>query len=353
MIDIGFYLRIQNAKRHLMGGKSLVGSTASFFEECRSKVPVVYNIETTNACNMRCSFCPRTELMTRPVKTMSPEVFMKVALQLKPHAPERWDNTGASIYEGWKGQGWVQFAHEYYGVSPDEQSENAFFLYIIPRVIVLHGYGDPLLDPRIADYVGILSRAGLESYFSCNPTNINLGRTANVFESGLTYIKYSIDSLTSSARGKDAFRNDYPKIMQVLEMKAKQNYKTQIVITMIDLGQDEFELLKEAFKGTDVYIYQKSADQAWLTGKPAAKSIHWSEFCQFPWSSMTINSSGLAVACSEDFNGEIVLGDAKVQTLEEIWNSASYRNFRQSHFDLTQDKCVNRCDMKVVGKWTS
>jgi MoaA/NifB/PqqE/SkfB family radical SAM enzyme len=350
MIDVGFYLRMQNVKDGLGRGETF-DFLPEFLEECRSPVPVVYNIETTNACNMRCSFCPRTTRMTRPVRTMSPEVFMKIALQLKPHAPEQWDNMGASIYEGWKGRGWVQYAREYYKIEPDEQSENAFFLYIIPRVIVLHGYGDPLLDPRISDYVGILSRAGLESYFSCNPTNINLGRTANVFESGLTYIKYSIDSLTSSARGKDAFRTDYPKIMQVLEMREKKNYKTQIVITMIDLGQDEFGALKEAFKGTDVYIYQKSADQAWLTGKDNSKSIHWTEPCQFPWSSMTINSSGLAVACPEDFNGEIVLGDAKVQSLEEIWNSEAYRQFRLSHFTRNSGKCWNECDMRVFGKF--
>jgi radical SAM protein with 4Fe4S-binding SPASM domain len=119
---------------------------------------------------------------------------------------------------------------------------------------------------------------------------------------------------------------------------------------MIDLGQDEFGALKEAFKGTDVYIYQKSADQAWLTGKANSKSIHWTEPCQFPWSSMTINSSGLAVACPEDFNGEIVLGDAKTQSLEEIWNSETYRQFRLSHFTRNSGKCWNECDMRVFGK---
>ena len=34
-------------------------------ESFRSREPVVYNIETTNACNMRCAMCPRTTMMTR------------------------------------------------------------------------------------------------------------------------------------------------------------------------------------------------------------------------------------------------------------------------------------------------
>lgn len=309
----------------------------AWLDTLRSPDPVVFNVETTNACNMTCHFCPRTTLMTRPVKTMDTATFMKIVLQLRPHADSLWSE-------------WVAFAEENYRIPQTEQSENAFFLYILPRVLVLHGYGDPLLDPHIPDYVGMLTRAGIQSYFSCNPTNIHIGKTANAFENGLTYIKYSIDSLKSSARGKDAFRADYPQIMRVLEMKAKKNYKTQVIITMIDLGQDEYESLKEAFAGTDVYIYQKSLDQAWMLGGERPKSIHWNEFCQIPWSSMTINSSGMAVICEEDYNGEIVLGDAKVQNLAGIWNGPFYAEFRRSHFDGNAEKCWKRCDMKVIGK---
>lgn len=33
----------------------------------RHKDPIIYNIETTNACNMRCKMCPRTTMMTRDI----------------------------------------------------------------------------------------------------------------------------------------------------------------------------------------------------------------------------------------------------------------------------------------------
>ena len=341
MIDIGFYMRLKEFKNILPeippGQRDEI---CVWLDKQRSSTPVVFNIETTNACNMTCPFCPRTTLMTRPVKTMSRDVFADIAAQLVPHPPELWNE-------------WAQFANEVYGVPPNEQSENAFFLYILPKVLVLHGYGDPLLDPHIPDYVGILTGRDIPTYFSCNPANINLGKTANVFENGLTYIKYSIDSLSASVRGKDAFKQDYPQIMAVLDMKAKHNYKTQVIITMINLGRDEYESLKDAFAGTDVYIYQKSLDQAWMVGGDKPLSIHWSEFCQMPWSSMTINSSGLSVACQEDFNGEIVLGDAKTQSPSDIWNGDAYTAFRKSHFYKTPGKCWENCDMKVIGKWLS
>jgi radical SAM protein with 4Fe4S-binding SPASM domain len=138
-------------------------------------------------------------------------------------------------------------------------------------------------------------------------------------------------------------------------MKKRYDYKTTFVITMLDLGsehqEEEFEKLKGAFAGWEVYIYLKSQDQKWYQDKKQqTKSIHWTEFCQFPWSSMTIKSNGEAVECVEDFNNEIILGDVRWERLADIWNGDRYRRFREDHFDLTRGiKCTEQCDMRLIG----
>lgn len=55
MIDIHFYMRIHELKQKIMKGQ-LFDKDYLFdeFERSRSKEPVIYNIETTNACNMKC-----------------------------------------------------------------------------------------------------------------------------------------------------------------------------------------------------------------------------------------------------------------------------------------------------------
>lgn len=342
MIDIYFYMKVHDWKKQVTTGGVQRKGALKFLESCRSAYPVVFNIETTNACNMTCPFCPRTTLMTRPVKTMGEGIFEHVADQLYPHPRELWNE-------------WIRFAKHNYGVSVWEQSENAFFLYILPRVIVLHGYGDPLLDPHIPDYVGMLTRRDVPSYFSCNPANIRLDRTERAFENGLNYIKYAIDSLSDPARGKDAFQHDYPLIMDVLNMKAQKGYDTQVIITMIDLGhpnqEEEFAALKEAFKGTDVYIYMKSADQSNLTGSDKPKSIHWSEFCQIPWSSMSISSMGLSVSCQENFDSDIVLGDVMKESLFDIWNGDKYKELRRQHIEGPVNTiCYDYCEMTKLSE---
>ena len=348
MFDIEFYMKVHDLKIDLMNGVKMKRQEVyERLESYRSPDPVVYNIETTNACNMRCEMCPRTTMMTRPVETLDLGFIKHVIDQLRPFTPDQW-------------QRWERFVAERYGIRSDDMGENHFFLYVIPKVLVLHGYGDPLLDKQMPEIVRLLAERNLSSYFSCNPANINLEKTIQTFENGLNYVKYSIESVDDlrhkEVRGKASnFSDSYRKILKLLDLKAQKNFKTVIVITMLNLNKpwqlEEFEKLREAFAGMDVYIYLKSQDQQWYQDKnEGTHSIHWIEFCQFPWSSMTIKSNGEAVECVEDYNNEIILGDARKTSLYDIWNGDRYRQFRNDHFDLTPGlKCTERCDMKLTG----
>ena len=351
MIDINFYMKIANIKQKLMVGERPDSvHVLDAFESALSQKPVIYNFESTNACNMVCGFCPRTNLMTREIESMPPELFNLVADQIEAHSEADWKR-------------WEDFATKRYKIGPDEMSENHFFLYIIPRVIVLHGYGEPLLDRNLPGYVKYLSAKGIPTYFSCNPANIDVDKTIEFFECGLDYIKYSIDSVDDSThkeiRGNASnFTKAYEKILKILEIKKRRKLKSQVVITMINFGRknqlEEYAELERCFKDQDVYIYLKSQDQQWLSDNPReTKSIHWTEFCQYPWSSMTINCNGQAVKCSDDYDAETILGDVRTESLEDIWNGEPYTRFREDHFNKSLNmQCVERCDMALTGDLT-
>lgn len=350
MFDISFYMKVFDLKRQLMDG--VIKDRDEVFkkiEEYRSKDPVIYNIETTNACNMKCEMCPRTTMMTRPIETLDIEIYKKIIDQIKPFSKNQWRK-------------WENFVEKKYEISKHDICENHFFLYIIPKVLVLHGYGDPLLDKDMPERIRLLNERDIPSYFSCNPANINIERTVKMFKNGLDYIKFSIESVDNNRhkkiRGKASnFTESYKKIIQLFELKRKYSYKTTIVITMLNLNNpnqlEEFKILQNYFKGLNAYVYLKSQDQQWYKdNKNKTSSIHWIEFCQFPWSSMTIKSNGDAVECVEDFNNEIILGNTKKESLYDIWNGQIYQKFREDHFKLTQGiKCIEQCDMKLIGNF--
>ena len=227
MFDIDFYMKAHEAVGTLRDGESLSKSELlEMFEKFRSPEPIVYNIETTNACNMRCKMCPRTTRMTRSIDFIDVVQFEKIVSQLEPHDKALWKR-------------WEQFCINTYGIRPDASpSENHFFLYIIPRVIQLHGYGDPLLDKSLAIAVKLLSEKNLESYFSCNPANIDIDRTVEMMQHGLDYLKYSFESTDDEKfkdiRGRAAnFTEAYKKTLEVIRLKEKLGLKTKIIITMV------------------------------------------------------------------------------------------------------------------------
>lgn len=347
MFDINFYMNVYEFQKRINKGEKF--NKKEIMEKFRSKEPFIYNIETTNACNMKCEMCPRTTKMTRPVETLDKETFIKIVNQIKPFSKEKWKE-------------WEKFVKKNYKISKDDMGENYFFLYIIPKVIQLHGYGDPLLDPNMAEFIKILTEKDFPCYFSCNPSNINVKKTIEMFENGLDYIKYSIESIDDIRHKKirgaaSNFTGSYKKILQLLDIKKEKGLKTTIIITMLDLNKkgqvEEFNLLKRAFKGKDVYIYLKSEDQQWYRKEyHGTKSIHWSEICKHPWMSMTIKSNAEAAMCMEDYNNEIILGDTRKESLKDIWNGEKYKKFREDHFNLNPEiKCTKECDMKLIGEY--
>jgi radical SAM protein with 4Fe4S-binding SPASM domain len=350
MFDIDFFMKINEIRKQIYNGEHFEKKyLLNKFEGDRSKKPIIYNIETTNACNMKCKMCPRTTMMTRKVETMNRETFINLVDQIEPFSKSKWSK-------------WEKFIESEYGIKSGDISENHFFTYIIPKVLQLHGYGDPLLDKNMPEYIRILSERNIPSYFSCNPANIDIKKTAQIFENGLDYIKYSIESVDDK-RHKDIrgeasnFSDSYNKIMELLKIKGEKGYKTTIIITMLNLNRidqmEDFELLKKKFAGQDVYTYLKSEDQQWYRKDyHGTCSIHWSEFCKHPWMSMTIKSNGDAVMCMEDFNNEIILGNVRKQSLYEIWNGEAYKIFREDHFNFTKGiKCTEQCDMKLIGSF--
>ncbi|MBR3723608.1 MAG: radical SAM protein [Selenomonadaceae bacterium] len=353
MLDIDFYMKFDSVVQNIKNGK-LQSEEAVFdaLETIRSKKPVIYNIETTNRCNMRCKMCPRTTMMTRSMEDIDYDTFVKVVDQISPHTENIWNK-------------WKDYCEKKYNIREnDEPSENHFFLYVISKVIQLHGYGDPLLDKNMDKYVKLLADKGFYTYFSCNPININLEATYKMLDAGISYIKYSIESTDDEAqkkiRGGGNFSKSYDDILKVLDYKHKNNLNTVIVITMINLNRqnqyEEYQKLMEAFNGLDVYVYLKSENGQWYRKDyHPTKSIHWQETCKHPWMTMTIKSNGEATICPEDFNNEIVFGNVKNETLYDIWHGEKYKEFRKQHISRTPSKikCFDECDMKLVGSLLS
>ena len=82
---------------------------------------------------------------------------------------------------------------------------------------------------------------------------------------------------------------------------------------------------------------------------------HYSDqYCEFPWTSVTVMADGSVVPCTQDYDCEMIMGDAKKDALESIWNNENYRNLRKWHINGNFPKgfkCSERCDLKKLHQY--
>ena len=351
MFDINFFKNSNKLKNKIT--KKLLNNSdyediIAELEALRNKSPYIYNIETTNYCNMKCVMCPRTMYMTRKNIWIEDKLFDKLTDKVKIHDHKNIENF-------WK---WLESE---YKQPVKEVSENGFYFSVVSRHLVLHGFGEPFLDKKLIERIELCTKKNIPTYFSCTPSTMTVEKAEKAMEAGLGVLKFSLDAMDErkiqKIRGKKAnFLDAVKKILKIIEIKKKKNLKTLLVPCMIDLAVDQHdkEMHKDFLKfwsDKEVFAYIKSQDNRWLyeNDKDLKSNSHYSkQYCEYPWLSLTVMADGNVVPCTQVSNNELVLGNINENSIEEIWNGDKYQELRRMHVSgkfPKGHKCNEKCDM--------
>jgi len=83
--------------------------------------------------------------------------------------------------------------------------------------------------------------------------------------------------------------------------------------------------------------------------KDLVNASHYAkQYCEYPWTSLTVMADGNVVPCTQISNNEIILGNVNENTLEEIWNGEKYKQIFDAHKNNTRQKFFP-CDRCPVG----
>ena len=136
MFDIKFYKNSYPIKKKITQGEISADEFQIIEKELetfRDKSPTIFNIETTNDCNMKCVFCARTIYMTRKNIWIDDQLFEKMLDKVKVYDKQNLENF-------WS---WLEKDAKF---DPNDVSENGFYFSVVSRCLILHGYGEPFLD---------------------------------------------------------------------------------------------------------------------------------------------------------------------------------------------------------------
>ncbi len=287
--------------------------------------PISMAIEPTTSCNLRCPECPSgLRQFTRPIGMLEPTFFKQ---------------TIDAVYE---------------------------------ELIYLTFYfqGEPYLNPHFLEMVKYASEKKIYTSTSTNAHYLTAEQALKTVESKLDRLIISIDGTTQETYEQYRIGGSLQKVIEGTKhiVKAKKDLKSKtphIVFQFLVVKPNEHQLndveqlAKELgvdevlFKTAQVYhfengnplipnneIYSRYKRQIDGTYKIKNKLLNQ---CWRMWSSCVITWDGLVVPCCFDKDAKHQLGDLKMQSFKELWQSQKYQSFRNAILKSRQeiDICKN------------
>jgi len=279
--------------------------------------PLALFIDTGNGCNLKCSFCPTGDKdllrkVGRQVKVMSIELFRKIIDDLRSF-------------------------------------ENKI------KIINLYKDGEPLVNRHFPEMVRELkaSKVAEKITTKTNGLLITGDNFLDIANCGLDEIGISVIAPHAEGYLRIAgVKMDYEKFLVNIGQFYRNKGQCKVYVKMADAGFTKAEIQKfyldfedkcdfiaienlHGWSMSDVKDFtlgteKKSFDGVELTNKVA---------CPWPFYEMGINSNGTVGLCNDDWAHKTLIGDVRLESLQNIWNGRRMFEMRKMH--LEGRRCEN------------
>jgi radical SAM protein with 4Fe4S-binding SPASM domain len=268
--------------------------------------PMLMYLEPTNACNIRCSFCPTSDIpllkqVGRPMGIMKWELFEKIVADLK------------------------EFKQPL-------------------KMINFFKDGEPLVNKKYPEMIRVLRDAGVAEKIWSKTNGLLLGKEMNerLAESGLDMLGISVIAPNAEGYKKTAdVKANYEKLVEDVTDLFHRKNRPQISVKMTNVGftQADIDKYYKDFEGISDFItvdnphgWSRVDLKDWTLGHksdtydgvPNVPKV----VCPWTLYQMSVNWNGTVQPCNEDWSWVNIVGDASKDSLLDIWNGEDLFNFR-------------------------
>jgi len=260
--------------------------------------PVLVELDVASFCNLKCIMCPNSKMIRR-------KGFMSLAV-LKKVINDTFRKT---------------------------------FEYSIGI------YGEPTLNPELVEMLIYIKKHGGKVRLNTN-LNYKDNRISEYFVINkvdrIIVTMCGVDKLTYEGISKNG---DYELVMRniekIKEIKNRLGYdKPKIIANFIvmKLNSHQVSLTRKALcRHFDYCNVYRMHDWA---GTQEIKSLSLkydrpgnTRKCSFLWTTAAISYDGKILACCQDYEGRVVLGDALKMGISDVWNAQGTKQFRKYYLD--------------------
>lgn len=265
-------------------------------------------IEVTTRCNFNCIICPHDKLKRKP-QTMNYKTFLQVLDRIQ-------------------GKGY--------------------------ETLTFSGIGEPLLDTGLSGKIWAAKDRGYRTLLLTNGSWLFPNELKDLMKNGLDSVRISFYGMTPMTymkmHGVPAMT--FEMIKSYVHSAIESEIEVILTYNVIPgINDTEIDRWKEEFAGADLleiwYPHNWSYGMHFrLVQKEKLVT------CGRPFKGpLQVQVDGTVIVCCFDYDGELVIGDLKTQTLDEIFSDEPFTKIRNNHLagDHGATVCVN-CDQRNAKK---
>jgi len=287
--------------------------------------PLLIQLQTHSSCNGRCIFCPYTELNSKLDQgKIEWPLFEKIADDIL-----RWEGLGKVLF----------------------MLQN-----------------EPFLDKDFFEYIRYIKHKKPEMKLTTvtNGTLLQTEMVERISESGLDEVTISLDAFS-----KETYKTLHPgfsfeKVLEGIQRLLKQKPDNLVVrLSFVSTKMNYHELpdfikfakgigaqwraifffnRADSLKG---YRRMRLPAYKWHSLKPKLTYKYFYRTCPFPFARMSVLFNGDAIICCHDWQRNIVVGNAKTHSLQEIWSGKKFDELRKTilHKQYHKISSCARCNI--------
>jgi MoaA/NifB/PqqE/SkfB family radical SAM enzyme len=248
----------------------------------RDRAPTLLsaNLEVTSRCNLRCTFCPTGNgSLRRPARHMEPDLFRRAL----------------------EGAARLEFA-------------------------LLFQWGEPLLHPAFFDLARAARARGTRTLVTTNGTLLDDRRVRALLDAGIDRVTVSVDGDEETHRRVRGIPLSATRdaVRRLVAARDASGAPTAVDVSMVVAPETEraAQAFRAAWRGL---VDRVQAIPLLVRGVRRTR-------CREPWrGGLVVLADGRVTVCCVDHDGDLAVGDARTQTLAEIWNGEPMRRLRRAH----------------------
>lgn len=223
--------------------------------------------------------------------------------------------------------------------------------------------GEPALHKDLPEFVAFAKQMKIqEVQINTNGLPFTKDTIGRLIDSGIDRVIFSVDADTPETYAKIRIGGDFNKLVEninyFIEYRNRKNLKkpfirVQYVRMKENVGEIKAFMIRWRDRVDDIRITDVTDRGQGKTMQVGDQIAVGRARCPQPWLRMVVSREGLVMPCCSDWHCQWVIGNAKKDSLKDIWRSEKMRQLRRLIFSrrLEEFEPCKSCFVKESYVW--